>query len=69
MSKVTINNPYTGKTETIGQEAFNRYMSMTNGEVLKWIIDNEQPGRKANSDKVVTTLEEALKGVIIEWEN
>jgi hypothetical protein len=29
----------------------------------------EPVGEKANSDKVVTTLEEALEGVVIEWKN
>ena len=38
---VTIRNPNTGKTETISQDSFNRYMSMTNGEVLKWIIKDD----------------------------
>ena len=35
---VTIKNPNTGRAESISQDSFNRYMSMTNGEVLKWII-------------------------------
>ena len=35
---VTITNPNTGKTETISQDSYNRYMIITNGEVLKWII-------------------------------
>jgi len=38
---VTIRNPNTGKTETVSQDSFNRYMSMTNGEVLKWIIKDD----------------------------
>ena len=38
---VTIRNPNTGKKDTLNQDSFNRYMSMTNGEVLKWIINND----------------------------
>ena len=38
---VTIKNPNTGKTESISQDYFNRYMSMTNGEVLQWIIKDD----------------------------
>jgi len=38
---VTIRNPNTGKKDTLNQASFNRYMSMTNGEVLKWIINND----------------------------
>jgi len=38
---VTIGNPNTGKSETITQDSFNRYMSMTNGEVLRWIIKDD----------------------------
>ena len=41
MIRITIRNPNTGTTETIGQEEFNRYMSMTNGEVLNWIVDEK----------------------------
>ena len=38
---VTIKNPNTGKTEFISQDSFNRYMSMTNGKVLQWIIEDD----------------------------
>ena len=38
---VTIRNPNTGKTENITQDSFNQYMSMTNGEVLRWIIKDD----------------------------
>lgn len=38
---VTIGNPNTGKSETITQDSFNRYMSMANGEVLRWIIKDD----------------------------
>ncbi len=41
MNTVTIHNPNTGKTETIGQAEFNKYMSMTNGAVLEWIVDEK----------------------------
>jgi hypothetical protein len=41
MDTITIKDPKTGKTETISQDSFNRYMSMTNGEVLKWIIKDD----------------------------
>jgi hypothetical protein len=37
---VIINNPNTGKRETLNQQEFNKYMSMTNGEVLSWIVDD-----------------------------
>lgn len=38
---VTIKNSDTGKTESISQDSFNRYMSMTNGEVLQRIIKDD----------------------------
>jgi hypothetical protein len=37
---VIIDNPNTGKRETLNQQEFNKYMSMTNGEVLSWIVDD-----------------------------
>ena len=41
MSKtVTIDNPNTGEKETLNQEQFNKYMAMTNGAVLNWIVDD-----------------------------
>ena len=43
MAEVTIFNPNTKKFETIGQEEFNRYMSMTNGAVLEWIVEEKVP--------------------------
>jgi hypothetical protein len=39
-NSVIINNPNTGKQETLNQEEFNKYMAMTNGEVLNWIVEN-----------------------------
>ena len=38
---VTIDNPNTGERETLNQEEFNKYMSMTNGEVLNWIVEEK----------------------------
>lgn len=43
MSTVTIHNPNTDKTEVLDQAEFNKYMSMTNGEVLEWIVKPDQP--------------------------
>jgi hypothetical protein len=37
---VTIDNPNTGQKETLNQEQFNKYMAMTNGAVLNWIVDD-----------------------------
>jgi hypothetical protein len=37
-NSVIINNPNTGKQETLNQQEFNKYMAMTNGEVLNWIV-------------------------------
>jgi hypothetical protein len=39
-NSVIINNPNTGKQETLNQEEFNKYMAMTNGEVLNRIVEN-----------------------------
>jgi len=39
--RITIHNPNTDNTETLGQEEFNRYMTMTNGEVLNWILNDK----------------------------
>jgi len=41
MIQITIHNPNTDKIETLGQEEFNRYMTMTNGEVVNWIVDEK----------------------------
>lgn len=38
---VIIDNPNTGKRETLNQQEFNKYMSMTNGEVLNWIVEEK----------------------------
>ena len=38
-NSVIINNPNTGKQETLNQQEFNKYMAMTNGAVLNWIVD------------------------------
>jgi hypothetical protein len=39
-NSVIIDNPNTGKQETLNQQEFNKYMAMTNGEVLNWIVEN-----------------------------
>jgi hypothetical protein len=39
-NSVIINNPNTGKQETLNQQEFNKYMAMTNGAVLAWIVDD-----------------------------
>jgi hypothetical protein len=39
-NSVIINNPNTGEQETLNQQEFNKYMAMTNGEVLNWIVEN-----------------------------
>ena len=39
-NSVIINNPNTGKQETLNQQEFNKYMAMTNGAVLNWIVDD-----------------------------
>ena len=39
-NSVIINNPNTGKQETLNQQEFNKYMAMTNGVVLNWIVDD-----------------------------
>jgi hypothetical protein len=36
---VTIFNPNTQETITLNQQEFNRYMTMTNGEVLEWVLE------------------------------
>jgi len=46
VSTVTIHNPNTGKTETLGQEEFNRYMTMTNGHVMNWIVPKPESETK-----------------------
>jgi len=35
---VTIRSPETGEIRQLTQSDFNRYMTMTNGEVIKWIV-------------------------------
>ena len=54
MNTVTIHNPNTGKTETIGQEAFNRYMSMTNGDVMNWIVPKPEALQNPNDQSPLT---------------
>ena len=49
MSTVTIHNPNTGKTEVLGQEEFNRYMSMTNGDVMNWIVPKPEALQETNA--------------------
>lgn len=46
MITVKIKNPETGEIKTLNQKEFNRYMSMTNGDVLNWIVED-----KANEPK------------------
>jgi hypothetical protein len=41
-NSVIINNPNTGKQETLNQQEFNKYMAMTNGEVLNWIVEKKE---------------------------
>jgi hypothetical protein len=36
---VTIFNPNTQEVLTLNQQEFNRYMTMTNGAVLEWVLD------------------------------
>jgi len=37
---VTIDNPNTRQRHILNQQEFNKYMYMTNGEVLNWIVDD-----------------------------
>jgi hypothetical protein len=37
---VTISSPETGELIQLAQSDFNKYMTMTNGEVIKWIVGN-----------------------------
>jgi hypothetical protein len=39
---VTIFNPNTGQRHILNQHEFNKYMSMTNGAVLNWIVDDTE---------------------------
>ena len=39
--KVTIHNPISDVVETIDQAELNRYLSMTNGEAMNWIVNSE----------------------------
>ena len=39
MFSVTIKNPETGEIKTLDQKEFNKYMAMTNGDVLNWIVN------------------------------
>ena len=52
MNQVTIKNPVTGKIETLNQAEFNKYMSMTNGAVLKWIVDSDQVGSEIHPSSI-----------------
>jgi hypothetical protein len=36
--RVTIRNPEAGEVRTAEQEEINKYMSMTNGDVMNWIV-------------------------------
>jgi hypothetical protein len=53
---VTIKNPATGKIETLNQTEFNKYMSMTNGAVLKWIVDSAQIDSEINPSSIDSIL-------------
>jgi hypothetical protein len=44
-NSVIINNPNTGKQETLNQQEFNKYMAMTNGAVLDWIVDDAREAK------------------------
>ena len=48
---VTIFNPNTHEILTLNQQEFYRYMTMTNGEVLEWVLEwkNNQPAMSAVS--------------------
>jgi hypothetical protein len=39
---IIIDNPVTGKRESLSQTEFNSYMAQTNGAILKWIISTEE---------------------------
>jgi hypothetical protein len=39
---VTILNPNTHETLTLNEQEFNRYMTMTNGAVLEWVLEWEK---------------------------
>lgn len=67
MNKITIKNPDTGKVQTISQTEFNQFMSMTNGQVLQWVVSDKQLSQKSKPAKVTKSLEEALADVKLEW--
>lgn len=39
---VVLNNPNTGKLETLTQEQFNSYMAQTNGEAANWVVETKE---------------------------
>ena len=39
---VTIFNPNTQEVLTLNQQEFFKYMSMTNGDVLEWVLEWEK---------------------------
>jgi hypothetical protein len=39
---VTIFNPNTHEVLTLNQQEFYRYMTMTNGDVLEWVLEWEK---------------------------
>ena len=39
---VTIFNPNTQEVLTLNQQEFYRYMTMTNGDVLEWVLEWEK---------------------------
>jgi hypothetical protein len=67
LNKITIKNPDTGKVQTISQTEFNQFMSMTNGQVLQWVVSDKQLSQKSKPAKVTKSLEEALADVKLEW--
>jgi hypothetical protein len=67
LNKITIKNPDTGKVQTISQTEFNKFMSMTNGQVLQWVVPDKQLSQESKPAKVTKSLEEALADVKLEW--
>jgi len=49
---IIIDNPITGKRESLSQTEFNSYMAQTNGAILEWIISTEEFNKfNPNHDK------------------
>ena len=48
---IVIDNPVTGQRLTLDQFEFNRYMSQTNGAVLKWIVEDDLNKNAGHSDQ------------------